>query len=64
MVKLRKKLNSILPGTPCTAELRAKVEAYAQKEQCSIAEVQRAAIEFFLALDVTQNDKTVIRSRN
>jgi len=43
------KYPSILPATPCPAELRKRIEQAARKKGVSIAEIQREAFTFFLS---------------
>jgi hypothetical protein len=45
----RTKLIEQLPPTPCTKEMRAEVDALAEKMGLSIAEIQRRALSLFLS---------------
>lgn len=49
MINTRELLEDRLPATPVTRKMREQVHSLAQQEGCSMADVQRAAIEFFLA---------------
>jgi len=49
MINTRPLLADRLPATPVTRKMREQVEYLAQQEGCSMADVQRAAIEFFLS---------------
>lgn len=54
----RAKLTSSLPPTPCTPDMRAKVEQMSKDKGVSLAEIQRDAIALFLA----KNDRKSINS--
>lgn len=49
MKRTKRRMTAFLPPTPCTPEMRQRVEAYAEKEGRSIAEVQRDALSLFFA---------------
>lgn len=51
MVRLKKRVtfDSQLPATPCTPQMRERVEDIAKLHNMSLADVQRSAMRFFLA---------------
>jgi len=44
----RKKLEAVLPATPCSLKMRDSIVRIAKKENVPIAEVQRTAFALFL----------------
>lgn len=58
----RRKLTSSLPPTPCTPDMRAKVEQISKDKGVSLAEIQRDAITLFLARNERQTIKNVKKS--
>lgn len=56
----RVRFDATLPATPCTPEMREKMQEVAQREEMSLAEVQRAAFSLFLS----EIDNSVISDAN
>mgnify|MGYP000411161421 CR=1 FL=1 len=50
------RFNAQLPATPCTEEMRVRVVEIARRRGMSLAEVQRAALSFFLDRDGDDSD--------
>ena len=61
------KMVAQLPPTPCTQEMRDQVVAVADRDQVSVAAVQREALSLFLALrdrdSMAQSNKSHIHNR-
>jgi hypothetical protein len=51
----RVRFDALLPATPCSAEMREKMQQLAQREGASLAELQRSAFSLFLS----ESDKLV-----
>jgi dsDNA-binding SOS-regulon protein len=60
----RAKLTSSLPPTPCTPDMRARVEKISKDKGVSLAEIQRDAIALFLAKSERKSISTVKKSIN
>lgn len=58
-IRPRKYYTSQLPATPCTTDMRKKMESVALSKGVSLAEIQRVAIDIFLSQLATENSKVL-----
>lgn len=60
VIEKRVRFDAQLPATPCTPEMRKRIQELAQREGMSMAEIQRAALSLFLSAA----DNSVISDTN